>query len=91
MTGNAICVNCKYKIARAFTILQEYKIYIISRVLIANSRIFRAVVMDKTQRESEERLVVILPVSLSATSRYSLVSCISGERHIVARDNVTHK
>ena len=59
MTCSDVFENCNCKIARTFTTLQE--LYEISSVLIANSRIFRAVVIDKTQRESEERLVETLP------------------------------
>ena len=33
----------------------------ISSILIVYSRVFRAVVIDKTQCESEERLVALLP------------------------------
>ena len=63
----------------------------ISSVLIAYSRIFGVVVIDKSQRESEERLVSILPGACPASCRNSLVGCSSGECHTVVRHSVTAK
>ena len=89
MIGNAAFENFNCKIASAFINTIGIEIYKIFSLLIPNSRIFRAVVRDKTQHESEERLVSTLPASLPASSRNSLVSCSSGECQTVARDNVT--
>ena len=60
-------------------------------MFIAYSRIFRAVVINKSQRESEERLVVILPGACPASCRNSLVGGSSGECHTVVRHSVTAK
>ena len=53
MTTNDVFENCNWKIAPAFTILHEYKLYEIFSVLIPNSRIFRDIVVEKMMPESE--------------------------------------
>ena len=60
-------------------------------MLIAYPRMFRDAVIGKTQRESEERLVPILPGACQTSYRNSLVCCSSGECHTVVRDSVTAK
>ena len=60
-------------------------------MLIAYSRIFRAVVIDKSQRESEERLVPTLPRAYPASCTNSLVGGSSGKCHTVIRHSVTEK
>ena len=76
-TCNDIFENFNCKIAPAFTILQKQKPYKISSVLIEYCRIFRAVVIDKSQSESEERLVAILPGACPASCRNSLVVSVT--------------
>ena len=60
-------------------------------MLIQNSKIFRASVLDKMECESEERLVMTLPASLPARTRNSLVGGSSGKCQIVATDTVCPK
>ena len=60
-------------------------------MLIIYSRLFRAVDIDKTQHESEDRLVEILPGDCLASCRNSLVGSSSSECHTVVRHSVTAK
>ena len=57
-------------------------------MLIANSRIFRAAVVDKMKHKSEERLVMTEPANSSASSRNSLIGGSRGECQTVTRDDV---
>ena len=45
-------------------------------MVTANSKIFRAMVVDKREWESEEKLGVTVPVSLPATSWNLLVGAV---------------
>ena len=84
MTGNAILENCNCL----------YPVYLtiqISCVLIENSRIFRAVVVEKTEHESEGKVSCGIVSKFAASSQNALADSSSSEGQIIARDDIAQK